>query len=238
MLHLYVFMALLSASVVIKLARPLAYPGPGGAPTRRRDRAIALCVIVLLPLIALMAYHVQGRPELPGSPIIGQAYRDSAERNVAQLAIRPMKRLLSANSEDLAALVEMGQINHRIGNYEDAIPYLRKAVTIAEREEDFRVRAIATLLGETLMLQAGGKVTEEAREVFEYILKLYDGSPLGRYYMGVYYAQQGDRARAIAQWRKLLAEGSPNLYWKDRVRKSLVALQEEMRLEAEKAQGE
>lgn len=233
MTMLYVLMAMLAASVVIKLARPLLNPGPGGAPTRRQDRALALGMIVLLPLLALVFYHALGRPDLPGAAVIGSGYQQASERNSALLALRPMQRLLSQNSEDMGALVSMGQLNYRMGKYSDAVPYFRKAAEIAKEQGDFRYQPLLKVLGETMMQASGGVVTPEAKALFEHVLALHKENGIARYYLALYKAQNGQRTQALEEWTQLLSEGPPAIYWKERVRNSIAATREQLRLEAQ-----
>ncbi len=234
MTMLYILMAMLSASVVIKLAQPLLHPGAGGAPTRRQDRATALAVIIVLPLLALVIYHFLGRPEMKGAPVLGLEYQKVAERNAASLALRPMQRLLSENGEDVGALISMGQINYRMGKLDAAVPYYRKAAELAEAQKDFRYFPLLKVVGEVMVEAAGGTVTPEAKEIFEKVLVIHAENPIAHYYLALYQAQQGQREEALLVWRRLLSEGPNTIYWKQRVRDSISATREELRLEAQK----
>lgn len=233
MTMLYILMAMLSASIVIKLATPLLHPGAGGAPSRRQDRAVALGVIIVLPLLALVFYHVLGRPDLKGAPVLGLEYQQVAERNAAALAVRPMERLLSENREDIGALISMGQINYRMGKYDAAVPYYRKAADIAEAQKDFRYQPLLKVLGETMMQASNGVVTPEAKAVFDTVKALHPENPIARYYLALHMAQNGQREEAVVEWRQLLSEGPNTIYWKQRVRDSIAATREDIRLEAE-----
>lgn len=226
---LYVFMALLSASVVMKLVQPLLSPGTGGRPTRRRDRAIARATIVMLPLVALLVYHALGRPDLRGNPLY--LYRDVSvsDRNAALLAVRPMRALLSENSEDIGALVAMGQLNYRLEKFDAAAPYFRAALSLAIEAEDWRVRVIATALGETLVNAAAGRVDDDAVAVFTFIREMHPQNPLARYYLGLRLAQDGQLEEAVAIWTELLSEGDTTIYWKQRVRRALAETRGQMR---------
>lgn len=235
MTMLYILMAMLSASIVIKLANPLLYPGAGGAPTRRQDRAISLTVVIVLPLVALVFYHLIGRPDLKGSPVLGLEYQQVAERNAASLAVRPMQRLLSQNAEDIGALISMGQINYRMGKYDGAAPYFRKAADIAKQQDDYRYQPLLKVLGETMVEAGDGVVTPEAKEVFDTVIALHPQNGIARYYLSLYKAQHGQREEAIAEWRQLLGEGPNTIYWKQRVRESIATTREELRLEAQNA---
>lgn len=219
---LYILMALLSASIVIKLAYPLRQTLPA---LRPRDQRLALGVVVVLPLLALVAYHGLGRPELHSSMAVFDSYQDIDARRTAALAMQPMARLLTENAEDIGALISMGQINYRLTKYDAAVPYFEKALLLAGRDGDWRERIIANVLTETLMRQSGGVVNEEVRRTVAHILRLHPKSPIGLHYHAMDLAQQNQHAEAIAIWRQLLSDGQPRDYWKQDVRTELIKSQ-------------
>lgn len=221
---LYILMALLSASVVVKLAAPLLADNRGSA-TYRRDRRWALSGIVVLPLVALALYHLVGRPALPAAMAVFQDYQQIEERRHAALALQPTQRLLARAGEDIGALVSMGQINYRLGRYADAVPYLQQAVELAQVTGDWRTYVIATVLLETLMQQSNDVVTDEARAVIAVIQQVHPQSPIARHFMAVDMAQQGQHRAAVAVWVQLLSEGGPSIYWKKRVRERMIESQ-------------
>lgn len=235
MTMLYILMAMLSASVVIKLAQPLLHPGAGGTPTRRQDRAAALALIIVLPLLALAIYHWLGRPDMKGSPVLGLEYQQVADRNAASLAVRPMQRLLSENGEDIGALVSMAQINYRMGKYDAAVPYYLKAIDLAQQQQDFRYFILLKVVGEVMVQAAEGVVTPEAKEIFERVLLVHGENPIARHYLALYQAQQGNPEQAMVQWRQLLSEGPNTIYWKQRVRDAIAVTREEQRLQVQDA---
>lgn len=221
---LYVLMAMLSASIVVKLARPLRHDA--------RARWLAGAV-VLLPVMALALYHALGRPDMKGAPRVFTAY-EREDRNAALLATRPMQQLLSKNAEDLGALISLGQINYRLGKFDAAARYFAQGRDIARRDGDWRLRIVTGLMGESLVEANDGKVSEDARDVFLDMRGQYDKSPLARHYLALYKAQNGQEAEAIADWNRLLGEGDHTIYWKARVREAMSATRETLRLEAEK----
>lgn len=219
---LYIMMAALSASVVVKLARPLRHD--------RHARALAGAV-ALLPVMALVLYQGLGQPDMKGAPTIFVNVPERHDRNAALLAARPMQQLLSQNAEDLGALISLGQINYRLGKFDAAARYFAQSREIARESGDWRQRIVTNLLGETLVEANAGTVTDDARAVFEGLLAQYPQSPLPRHYLALYKAQNGREKEALADWAKLLGEGDHTIHWKRRVREQMSATREKMRLE-------
>lgn len=231
MMGLYLLLAMLSASVVIKLVRPLQHPGPGMGAVPRRPRLAWLGAIMALPLLALALYLLRGAPDLPSQPM---AFRDiavRADRSVAMLAVRPMQILLADDGENLGALLDMGQLNLRLGKAEAAARYYEQAAIVAARQNDWRLRLALSMQGESMVAANNGTVPDDALAVFDHVLHIFPNNGPAQYYKALYMAQHGQRAEAVKIWMDLLSQGDNTIYWKQRVRESLAATREEMRRE-------
>jgi cytochrome c-type biogenesis protein CcmH len=223
MWYFYIVAAMIAASVLIKVLQPVLGRGRwkhGGAVTKA-DKRLAMSLAVLLPVFTLLVYLPLGRPDLPGSPRI---FSDLSELNIEHanlLARRPMERLVESAGHDIGALMNLAQINLKQGRYDDAVKFYRRAAAAAADQGDMRYRIAVSVLGETLVMQANGTVTDEAKDVFGEVLKVHAANPIARYYMALYKAQHGDPAEALAEWRELLNDGMPTIYWKARLRKEM-----------------
>lgn len=231
MMGLYLLLAMLSASVVIKLLRPLQHPGPGLGAVPRRSRLLWLGGIIALPLLALALYLLRGAPDLPAQPM---AFRDialRADRSVAMLAVRPMQILLADDGENLGALMDMGQLNLRLGKADAAARYYQQAAVVAAKQNDWRLRLALSMQGESMVTANNGTVPDDALAVFDHVLQIFPDNGPAQYYKALYMAQHGQRDAAIKIWMDLLARGDNTLYWKKRVRDSLADAREAQRRE-------
>lgn len=230
MWFLFFVMAALSAGIVGKLAKPLVGKGLYGhsESVTAQDCKLALAVIIALPVAGLMLYLWLGNPQLRGSPIYLKSYATLGEEHFAMLAKRPTELLLESNAENLDALVNLAQINQRLGKNEAAEEFFKRSLEIAIKTNDWRTRPIATALGETQMALSNDIVTEDARKTFTFILSLHPENPVARYYMGMAMAQDGQKQEALAVWLRLLNEGPPGAYWKVRLRQQIALLRQDI----------
>lgn len=227
MWHLYVFMAALSAGVLLKIVHPLMGKGRHRHDDvlTRSDARFVYVLICALPVLALGLYLWQGRPDLPGAPAF--VTRDRAvltaryDDHMSLLAERPAEILIEKNPYDVGALMTLGHINMRLKKPDAAIVFYGRAYDAAKATGDWRTRLIAQTLGEVMVERAIGRVQADALLVFEDILKTYPQSPIARFYVALAQYQNGDRAAALAVWQTLLTESSTDAYWKERVRKAL-----------------
>src|SRR6478609_395871 len=157
-------------------AAPAESAVPGG--TWRR-RVASLAALIAMPLIAGGLYLTLGSPELPGQPL--------ASRDTAPLQDRPLDRLvanveshLEKNPEDGRGWEVVGPVYMRIGRFDDAAKARRNSLRLngpsADREAD---------LGESLMAEANGVVTAEAKAALERALTHDAKQNKARFFLGV-----------------------------------------------------
>lgn len=223
MWHLYVVMALLAAVTALKLLNPLLRRGPhrSAADISGVDRRLAGALMCGLPVAALGIYMVLGRPDLPGSPAIFKDPGELAMRQEALLSKRPMEVLLRQNPDDIGAVVKLSTISYRLGRFDEAARYMRRAVILAQQQENMLLRIYATQLGRMQVLANKGIVGPDALGTFEYVRAMNPIDPIARYFQALAKAQQGDTEGAIEEWTQLLGQGTPLAYWKQNVREAI-----------------
>ena len=223
MWHFYIVASALTAGVVIKIMMTLANRGRfthGGTPAAI-DKNLSFALAVILPLGALAVYLPLGRPDLPSEPAIFSNIEETMLRQQALMKERPFQILVEQNPDDIAALLQLATINFRTGDFRESVKFYKRAVVQAQKSNNSLLRVYAVSLGEVQVLAANGRVDDDAVGTFEYVLTLYPGSPIARYYLALAKAQRGQTAEAIAEWETLLAEGTPRAYWKVQVREAM-----------------
>lgn len=180
-----------------------------------RRRAVTVGVILLLPLGAVALYGRLGSPGMPDVPLAERASTPLEARSIDTL-VTQVETHLEANPEDGRGWEIVAPVYLRLGRYEDAVKARRNALRLngatAGREAD---------LGEALVYVAGGVVTQEAKEAFERALALDAQEVKARYFVGLAAEQDGEREKAAALWRALLADAAPDAPWADLVRRAL-----------------
>jgi cytochrome c-type biogenesis protein CcmH len=223
MWHFYIVASALTAGVVIKIMMTLANRGRfthGGTPAAI-DKNLSFALAVILPLGALAVYLPLGRPDLPSEPAIFSNIEETMLRQQALMKERPFQILVEQNPDDIAALLQLATINFRTGDFKESVKFYKRAVVQAQKSDNALLRVYAVSLGEVQVVAANGRVDDDAVGTFEYVLTLYPGSPIARYYLALAKAQRGQTSEAIAEWETLLAEGTPRAYWKVQVREAM-----------------
>ncbi len=180
-----------------------------------RRRVVALVAIVLLPLIAVPIYLVNGSPQIPGIPLAARTNvpleRQSIESMVAQVEAH-----LERNPEDGRGWEVLGPVYMRMGRYEEAVKARQNAIRLlgatAVREAD---------LGEALIAAANGVVTADAKAALDRAAAADAGEFKAQFLLGLAAEQDGRKGDAARIWRGLLARGASDASWRALVQEAL-----------------
>jgi cytochrome c-type biogenesis protein CcmH len=204
---------LIAASDAAKAGQPA---GDGRA--AMRARAIVVIVFVAIPAVTFGLYFRLGSPHLPDQPILART-ADPAGIGELGAALAKIEAHLIADPGDGRGFKVVAPVYMRLGRFEEAARAYGEALRLLG--EDAATRAD---YGEALTAAAGGIVTAEARAAFEQALTDRSDLPKARYYLGLAAEQEGDRAKAIAVYQKLLADGPTDAPWLPIVRQHLAGL--------------
>jgi cytochrome c-type biogenesis protein CcmH len=162
-------------------------------------------------LIGASGYALQGRPSLSGSPRAAAASRQviplTGPRDAFFGEFTPSGHWLLL-SDSMA----------RRGDTADAAGILRSAV-----REHPRDVALWVGLGNALVDHAS-VLTPAAQLAYERAMELAPGHPAAPFFYGLALARSGDRAGALAVWRKLLSEAPADASWRPLVEDAVAAL--------------
>jgi cytochrome c-type biogenesis protein CcmH len=192
---------------------------PSIATTWRR-RMAGVAVLVLLPMGAAGLYLGLGSPTLPDQPLAPRLAASRGSQSVDSL-IAQVETHLESRPDDGRGWEVIAPIYMRLGRFDDAVKARRSALRL-NGETAERVAA----LGETLVFAANGVVTADAKAAFDRALALDATHVQARYFIGLAAEQDGDRSRAAAIWRALLAGAPPNAPWTEFVRRALDRIDE------------
>ncbi len=223
MWHLYILMGMLAAGILVKIVHPLLGKGrhKHGEALTKNDRVFVYSLVAALPVLSIGIYLMLGEPDLPGAPATLMDYQEIPMRHAALLSVKPFKILVEKDPHNVGALSSLAQANYRIKNYEQAILFFRKAADEAEVQQDLSFRPLLVTLGEVQVEANNGAVNKDALETFGRVIAIYPESPIARYYIALWKAQEGKYEEAITEWTALLEGGYPEIYWKRRVREKI-----------------
>ncbi|MGB8277751.1 MAG: c-type cytochrome biogenesis protein CcmI [Methylovirgula sp.] len=170
------------------------------ASSQFRVRLVAVLALAFVPALSLGLYAALGHPSWPDAPLAARL--DVAPKDVDLAAgIARVEAHLLRHPEDgrgyealVSAYLDVGRVN-------DAV---RAAAMAIEKLGDTPQRE--AVYGETLVYAADGVVTEDARKAFASAAAAESAPPKALFFLGLAAAQEGDKARALGYWQKLLAQ--------------------------------
>jgi cytochrome c-type biogenesis protein CcmH len=200
---------------------------------RPHQAAVAIAGVVVLAIVGLYALN-DDSPDMPAtSPSIRSAGEPGASA-VDQLAAamllqgtegqpqnQPQARLGTVD-EMIARLVDrlnrdpndsegwrmLGWSYFSTERFAQSAAAYAKAIALNPQSADFR-----SSRGEALVRAADGRVTDEAKAVFEQALRLDAGDPKGRFFMGLAKEQTGDKLAALDDWVAILNDTDSSDAW-------------------------
>lgn len=192
--------------------RLLAVAGEGerqaAAPAKKY--AIATTVVTLVPpIVGLCLYVMLGNPGIPDQPL--EARLANPGNNIA-LLVAKAERHLAQNPNDGAGWDLLAPIYFRSMRLGDAEMAYRNAIRLLGPTP---VRLAG--LGETLVAESDGIVTEDARSAFEEAVKLDPDNPRSRFYVGLGHEQAGRAAQARAEFETIAKDSPPDAPWMELV---------------------
>ncbi|MBP1850887.1 c-type cytochrome biogenesis protein CcmI [Rhizobium halophytocola] len=180
-----------------------------------RHRLAQVFVIVLLPVIALGLYLGTGAPGIPDQPLAARL--ENPGNNLA-LLVTKVEKHLAANPDDGSGWDVVAPIYMRMGRFGDADLAYRNAIRLLG-ENAVRLKG----LGEAVIAQAEGVVTDEARSAFEKALKLAPDDPQAQYYLALALEQSGKKDEARAAFEAIVETSPKDAPWLEVVNRHVEA---------------
>lgn len=175
-------------------------------------RATIIAVIVLMPTLAFGLYYKIGSPAMPDQPLAARLAAQGANID-ANIMIAKVEAHLRHHPDDVKGFELLAPIYLRLGRFRHAAyafhQILRLKGETAEGRADY---------AEALVAAANGDVSPQAMASFQKALKLDPQNAKARFYQGLVEEQGGDKAAALAIWRKLVASAPEGAGWVDMVK--------------------
>jgi cytochrome c-type biogenesis protein CcmH len=219
---------------------------PPLAPAERKFALTAVTAIVIFGSILL--YAVVGSPDLPSAspaqarisqPAVARlasttppstdatAPRTPAQPQAGLPSVEEMTQRLQArlqrNPQDVDGWRLLGWAYFNLEHYADAANAYSRAIELGPNSAEYR-----SARGEALAREADGTVTVAAKKDFEDALKLDPKDARARFFIGLAKQQGGDKAAALSDLSKLLAEADPTEPWVPDLRQRVADLQREL----------
>ncbi len=178
---------------------------------------VALGLVAIVALSATAIYAMMGHPELTsGTPAPEQAASAApdAKHPMGDISsmIAQLENKLAAQPNDAQGWQMLGWSYMRTGRPADAAKAYGRAVALDPGNVEY-----VSAQGEA-MVQAEGKVSDDAASVFRGALKLDPADPRARYFLAIWRDQQGDHQGAMNDWIALIKSAPPDAPWVAQVR--------------------
>lgn len=175
-------------------ATPLAVQGP--------SRKTAVAVLLLMPILALLAYGILGNPKaLDPAQTASQAQMTPEKINamVTKLAER-----MQANPDDMQGWLMLARSYKTMGRYEEAAAAYGKAEKAINDDPE-----LLASYAETLAMAAGKGLTGKPQQLVNRALKLDPNNGHALFLAGAAAMEAGDSKQGIAYWEALLPQVEP-----------------------------
>lgn len=186
--------------------------------SHQRRRLAALCALILVPLLAVAFYRLNGAPHLPSDAAIFKPASPPAQEDVASLVAR-LERHLVERPNDAPGWDILSRVLARLGRFHEAAEAYRQAISAGGATAE---RLIA--YGEALVAISGGIVTGDAHKAFEAAALIEPDNPRLNFLLALALEQDGKIDEASLRLATLLVTSAHNAPWRPAVREELVRL--------------
>lgn len=191
---------------------------PVSKPRKWRARTVLATAFIIVPISAIATYLSYGNPGLEDQPL-AQRLEGTIEEQDAAILIARVEEAVAENPDDVRGWAVLAPIYARQGRFEDA----RRAYNQLIRLEG-QVPTLLTDLGELIVVENQGLVTEEAMGRFRAALTVDPTFAKARYYQALGLAQDGRQDEARTVLLAMRGEGGEDAPWRGSVDQLLADL--------------
>lgn len=184
---------------LIKASAPAAPVAPDAA-AKLRQRVVAGLVLVAVPALAVLLYNRVGLPTAPDLPLTARL-TGPPDPNDEEASVRRIEIYLKQNPDDAGTWAKIAQYYLENDRFGDAVTALRNIVRV-QGDSAPLLNAIAM----TLMREADGTVTDEAKAALEKVVALDPKDLRPRFFLALRLRQDGKPDEAAAAWKALLPD--------------------------------
>jgi cytochrome c-type biogenesis protein CcmH len=174
--------------------------------------------IALVPVVAFALYADYGVPRLPDVPQAARLANAEAANDLDALVYK-VERHLAENPDDAQGWTLLLPFYQSLARYRPLAIAYENLIRIGGPTADLQAG-----LAEALTLGNGGLLTPEAEKAAAAALALDPRHPKARYFMALGFSQNGEREKARAAFRALLADSPADAPWRASVEGQLQRL--------------
>jgi cytochrome c-type biogenesis protein CcmH len=188
---------------------------PAGVPNSA-GLAVAIGIVVLVPLFSFAVYGWLGAPALPGLPYASRGPDVDPETQSLRKVVETLAARMQQSPDRLEGWQLLGRSSMQISDYSQAAHAFRQATRLAPADAD-----MYAALAEALFMAAGQKFAPEARAALKDALKSNPRLAKALFYQGLAHFQAGEHGPAVQRWTDLVAISPPGAPYLDSVRRQI-----------------
>lgn len=171
-----------------------AIPGP--------SRKMAIALLLLLPVVALLAYGILGTPKALDPARAAAAPKMTAEQINAMVA--KLAERMQANPDDMQGWLMLARSYKALGRYEDAVAAYARAEKVIDGDPE-----LLASYAETIAMASGNGFKGKPGQLIARALKIDPQHPHSLFLAGAAAMEAGDNSKGIAYWEALLPQVEP-----------------------------
>lgn len=170
--------------------------------------AVALIGVLVVPIVALPLYMLEGKPGLPGVPLAERMAQAEDKGDYEALVVK-VEQHLAQNPDDLDGWKVLAPAYRRGERWNDAVEALRNIVRLSPPDA-----ALLADYGEAMVMAGQGMVSAAAHEQFTKALALDPKLPKARFFDALALKQEGKTADAKAAFEAFLKDTPDDAPWR------------------------
>ncbi len=177
--------------------------------------ALAIVLIVAVPLGASLLYLKVGSPSQPDMPLAQRSGSpdEGGSGSELQAQIAQLETQVATSPDDAEAWLHLGLARKSANQFAGAAAALRRAMELLPATPE-----LSSEFGETVVMAADGMVTPEARKAFQTALDADPSDVRALFYMALGDYQAGKTKEALDAWVGLVREAPADAPWLNVVR--------------------
>jgi cytochrome c-type biogenesis protein CcmH len=170
------------------------------------QKAAALGLLALVPLLASGTYMILGQPSQPDQPLAPRLEGDLNTLPPGAILVR-LEQKLRANPDDAEGWRLLARLRDSLNMHDLAADAWQRVIALGQGDSEARAS-----LAQALIEIDAGVVSEVAVALLDDALALDETNMMAQFWRGVAHQQQGEAAKARALWQALrdkLPDGIP-----------------------------
>lgn len=199
---------IIAIALLVVPAAVISWPFFAGS---AKERLIGLLVLLLTPLTGFILYQNIGTPEAINlAPVAPQATAQSqqphsSEQPQMEDMVAQLQQRMTENPDDPEGWLILGRTLKTMQRYPEAVTALANANRLTPNTPLIMVE-----LAEAALFASGqAQISPQSRQLLEAAVAIDPQQQKGLWLLGLAAAQEGDEARAIAIWQRLLGQLDP-----------------------------